>query len=171
MNKLNIEKQVQTLQALVEGNSIRSTSRMTGVAQGTILSLLQRVGDACQRYHEMNVMGLTCRRVQCDEIWNYCRMKEKNVPAEHKGEVGYGDVYTWTAIDAESKFMISYLVGKREESFARAFISDLKNRLVNRPQITSDGLNFYPMAIDEIFKDDVDYAIIKKYLRSRIPCR
>ncbi len=135
---------------------------MTGAAQGTILTLLQRVGDACQEYHHKNVDGLTCRRIQCDEIWAFCHAKEKNVSIENKGVLGFGDVYTWTALDADTKLMINWVVGRRDREAAMKFIWDLRSRIVNRPQITTDGFHHYFEAIDKIFGQDVDYAIIKK---------
>ena len=162
MNKLSQEKQIQIIQALVEGNSIRSTSRMTGAAQGTILTLLQRVGEACEAYQAEHLRGLTCRRIQCDEIWSYCHSKEKNVPKEHKGEAGFGDVYTWTALDADNRLMVSWVVGKRSPAHADAFIADLKSRIVNRPQITTDGYAPYFTAVEKAFGENVDFAIIRK---------
>jgi hypothetical protein len=139
MNKLNPIKQAQIIAALVEGNSIRATVRMTGAAKGTILKLLADVGQACADYQNTALRGLTCQRIQCDEIWSFCHAKEKNVPDEKKGVLGYGDVYTWTAIDADTKLMVSWLVGKRDSDYAKAFMLDVAARLKNRVQLTSDG--------------------------------
>src|SRR5438874_1033293 len=103
MNNLPFDKKVAVIKALVEGNSIRATSRMTGVAKGTILRLLEDVGQACAEFHDRTVRNVKSKRVQCDEIWQFCYAKEKNVPADKKGQFGYGDVWTWTAVDAETK--------------------------------------------------------------------
>jgi hypothetical protein len=109
----------------VEGNSIRATVRMTGAAKGTVLKLLAEVGTACAEYQNKTLVNLTSKRIQCDEIWSFCHSKEKNVPDEKKGVLGYGDVYTWTAIDADTKLMVSWLVGKRDGDYAKAFMLDV----------------------------------------------
>src|SRR5260370_6204475 len=108
MNRLLLSRQVAVVSALVEGNSIRATSRMTGVAKGTILTLLEKIGTACAEFHDRAVRGVKSHRIQCDEIWQFCYAKEKNVPADKKGQFGYGDVWTWTAVDADTKLTISY---------------------------------------------------------------
>src|SRR5712692_4561033 len=113
MNKLSMEKKVAAISALIEGCSVRSTSRMTGVAKGTILRLLADVGTACLDYHDRVVRNVTSKRVQVDEIWSFCYAKEKNVPAEKRGQPGYGDVWTWVGIDADTKLAISWFVGDR----------------------------------------------------------
>jgi hypothetical protein len=107
MNKLNVEEKTRILGSLVEGNSIRATCRMTGHSKGAVLKLLAEVGQACADFHDLKVRDVKSRRVQCDEIWAFCYAKAKNVPAEHKGEFGYGDVWTWTAIDADTKLCVS----------------------------------------------------------------
>jgi len=162
MNKLPFSKQVAVISALVEGNSIRATSRMTGVAKGTILTLLEDVGKACAEFHDRAVRGVKSRRIQCDEIWQFCYAKEKNVPATKKGLFGYGDVWTWTAIDADSKLTISYLVGTRDAGSAYAFMQDLASRLATRVQLTTDGLKIYVNAVEDAFGSEIDYAMLIK---------
>lgn len=162
MNRLPFTKQVAVISALVEGNSIRATSRMTGVAKGTILTLLADVGTACAEYHNRVVRGVKSRRIQCDEIWQFCYAKEKNVPADKKGQFGYGDVWTWTAVDADSKLTISYLVGTRDAGCAYAFMQDLASRLATRIQLTTDGLKIYVDAVEDAFGADIDYAMLVK---------
>ena len=116
---------VQVVAALVEGNSIRATCRMTGVAKNTVVKLLTELGEACQRYQDEHLRNLPCKRIQCDEVWSFCYSKDKNVPEQHKGEFGYGDVWTWTALCADTKIVPCWLVGRRTGADARAFISDL----------------------------------------------
>lgn len=164
MNRLPFSKQVAVITALVEGNSIRATSRITGVAKGTILTLLEDVGTACAEFHDRRVRGVKSRRIQCDEIWQFCYAKEKNVPAEKKGQFGYGDVWTWTAVDADTKLTISYLIGTRDAGCAHEFMQDLSGRLANRVQLTTDGYRVYLDAVEGAFGCDVDYAtLIKLY--------
>ncbi|MCL2122904.1 MAG: IS1 family transposase [Desulfovibrionaceae bacterium] len=162
MNTLTLAKRAQVLSCLVEGNSILATVRMTGVAKNTITKLLVGVGTACAAYQDETLRGLTCKRIQCDEIWAFCHAKEKNVPAEHKGEYGYGDVYTWTALCADTKLVPSFLVGKRDASYAQIFIDDLASRLNNRVQLTTDGHKAYLEAIEGAFASEVDYAMLVK---------
>ncbi len=162
MNKLSIEKQTQIIHSLVEGNSIRATVRMTGAAKGTILKLLAEVGAACADYQNKTLVNLTCKRIQCDEIWSFCHAKEKNVPDDKKGVLGYGDVYTWTAIDADTKLMVSWLVGKRDADYAKAFMLDVAARLKNRIQLTSDGHKPYLEAVEGAFGSEIDFAQLVK---------
>jgi len=162
MNKLNRSKQVQVISALNEGNSIRATVRRTGVAKDTVTKLLVAMGTACTRYHNAHVRNVKVRRVQCDEIWQFCYAKEKNVPAEKKGQFGYGDVWTWAGMDAETKLALSYSVGTRDSGCANEFISDLKDRLANRVQLTTDGYRVYLNAVEDAFGADVDYAMLVK---------
>jgi hypothetical protein len=122
MNKLNIEKQKQVIACLVEGNSIRATVRMTGVAKNTIVKLLADVGKACADYQDNALRNIPCRRIQCDEIWSFCGMKEKNVPEEYKGQLGYGDAWTFVALCADSKLAVSWLVGRRDLATATEFM-------------------------------------------------
>lgn len=162
MNRLNIEERAKIIGCLVEGNSIRATCRMTGAAKGTVIKLLADVGAACQAFHDKHVRNVKSQRVQCDEIWSFCGMKEKNVPLEHKGTFGLGDVWTWTAICADSKLMIGYYLGLRDVPDAMRFMDDLRARLANRVQLTTDGHRAYFVAVHEAFGGDVDYAMLVK---------
>jgi IS1 family transposase len=162
MNKLSSDRRAQVVRCLVEGNSIRATVRMTGVAKNTITKLLVDLGEACARYHTDNVVDVPSRRVQCDEIWSFCYAKSKNVPAEKRGEFGYGDVWTWTAIDADSKLCVSWLVGTRDAPTAYEFMSDVSQRLQSRVQLTTDGHKAYLSAVDYAFGGDIDYAVLQK---------
>ena len=139
MNKITNEKRSQVIASLVEGNSIRATVRMTGVAKNTITKLLAEVGAACSEYQDKVFRNLKCKRLQCDEIWSFCYSKQKNVPADKQGELGYGDVWTWTAIDADTKLVPCWLVGWRDADYANEFMADLASRLSNRVQLTTDG--------------------------------
>ena len=164
MNRLTIEERAQIIGLLVEGNSLRSITRLTGKSINTVTKLLVDVGTACAIYQNETLRNLNCKRVQCDEIWAFCQMKEKNVTEEHKGEYGYGDVYTWTALDPDSKLMVSFMVGKRNYPYARAFISDLAGRLASRVQLTTDGYKPYIAAVEESFVGEIDFAqLIKIY--------
>ena len=162
MNRLNVTERAQILSCLVEGNSIRATCRMTGAAKGTVIKLLADVGAACHTYHDRHVRNVKSQRIQCDEIWSFCGMKEKNIPADMQGVLGIGDVWTWTALDADSKLMVSYSIGKRETPDAMRFMDDLRKRLANRVQLTTDGHRAYLVAVDEAFGGDVDYAMLVK---------
>ncbi len=173
MNKLDPETRSRIIAALVEGVSISSIVRMTGVAKTTILRLIREVGGACQRFHDARVRYVSPERVQCDEVWSFCAMKQKNVPVEKQGVLGFGHVWTWTGIDAGSKLIISYLVSDRSQEAADAFIADLKSRTpLCRLQITSDGYSAYIDAIAKAWPlhNDVDYAEeIKVYTGSSQP--
>src|SRR6058998_969968 len=162
MNRLTTAKRVQVVAALVEGNSVRATCRMTGVAKGTVLSLLADLGDACERYQDRVVRNLKTRRIQCDEIWQFVYAKAKNVPEEHKGEFGYGDVWTWIALDADTKLVPSWAVGRRDGFTASAFIRDLADRLASRVQLTTDGHKVYLEAVEGAFGSKIDYAMLIK---------
>ncbi len=162
MNRLSIEKRAKIISALVEGNSIRATCRITGAAKGTVTRLLESVGKACSKYQNEHLINLTCKNIQIDEIWSFCYAKQKNVPEDKQGQFGYGDVYTFTAIDADTRLVPSWLVGLREVDFAHAFINDLKDRLANRVQITSDGNMAYLTAVEHAFGSKVDYAMLVK---------
>lgn len=167
MNRLDIKKQTQIISALVEGNSIRATSRMTGSAKGTVLKLLADVGKACSEYQDKVFRDLPCVKIQCDEIWSYCHSKEKNVPKEKKGEFGFGDVYTWTAICADTKLIPTWFVGKRDSESANIFMHDLASRLTNRVQLTTDGFSPYVEAVDNAFGTDVDFSqLVKTYKKA-----
>lgn len=162
MNRLSTQQRVRIISALVEGNSIRATWRMTGAAHTTILRLLADIGTACAEYEAKTLRNLTCRRVQCDEVWAFCYAKEKRVPAEHRGKWGFGDVWTWVALDADSKLVASWHVGRRDPASARRFIGDLAQRLSHRIQLTTDGLRAYLTAVEGAFGADVDYAMLVK---------
>jgi IS1 family transposase len=162
MNRLTTEKRAQVIGALVEGNSISATVRMTGVAKNTVAKLLADLGDACSAYMDANLRNLPCQRIQCDEIWAFVGMKQKNVPQELKGEFGIGDVWTWVALDADTKLVPSYYVGLRDSSDAYRFLGDLAGRLQNRVQLTTDSWRAYLSAVRTTFGDDVDYAQIHK---------
>jgi IS1 family transposase len=168
MNKLSRTKQSQVIAALVEGNSIRAIERMTGTAKHTILKLIKDVGIAAADYQDRTLVNLKCKRIQVDEIWQFCYAKEKNVPAEKKGQFGYGDVWTWVAIDAETKLVPAFMTGNRDMRSARMFIDDLASRLATRVQLTSDGLKVYLEAIEGAFGSEIDYAmLIKTYAASQ----
>jgi IS1 family transposase len=162
MNKLNVEKRAQVLGCLVEGMSIRSTVRITGAAKNTVTKLVVELGAACAEYMDKTLRGLPCKRIQCDEIWSFCHSKEKNVPQEHKGELGYGDVYTWTALCADTKLITSFMVGKRDAEYGNAFMLDLATRLKNRVQLTTDGHKVYLNAVENAFGSEIDYAMLVK---------
>lgn len=162
MNRLPDAKRIQILHMLVEGASMRSISRVVGVSINTVTKLLVDAGEACRAYHDENVRGLTCQRVQCDEIWSFCYAKEKNVPAERKGEPGYGNVWTWTALCSDSKLMVSWVCGGHDAGYALALMDDLRSRLENRVQLTTDGHTAYLQAVEGAFGGDVDYAMLVK---------
>ena len=161
MNRLSTEKRAAVIAALVEGNSLRGTARLTGVARMTIEKLLRDLGAACRAYHDAHVRGLTTRRIQCDEIWSFVGAKQKHVPYEKKTE--WGDCWTWTAIDADTKLVISYDVGPRISAVAYDFMKDIASRLTNRVQLTTDGYKVYMMAVEYAFGIDIDYAILDKH--------
>jgi IS1 family transposase len=159
MNRLPRANQIQVVKALVEGCSIRATVRMTGVAKNTVTNLLVDLGAACEAYQTERLVNLPCRRIQCDEIWSFVGAKQKNA---NEGAQGVGDVWTWTAICADTKLIASWQVGDRGAETAKGFISDLAGRLANRVQLTTDGHKVYLNAIENAFGDDIDYAILVK---------
>jgi len=161
MNRLDLETRVRIISALVEGVGINATSRMTRVSNNTVLKLLRDIAPACDNYHNEHVRNLKSKRVQCDEIWSFVHAKQKNVPEEKRG-FGIGDVWTWTAIDADSKLLISYLVGLRDGGYAFEFMQDVASRLANRVQLTTDGLKAYLEAVEGTFGADIDYAMLVK---------
>ena len=162
MNRLSGEQRIRTVAALVEGNSLRATARMVGVARNTVTSLLVDLGFACARYQDENMRNLPCKRLQADEIWSFCYSKAKNVPTDKEGQFGYGDVWTWTAICADTKLIPTWYVGDRGAGSAWEFIQDLAPRLTNRVQLTTDGHKVYVEAVDEAFWGSVDYAMLVK---------
>lgn len=161
MNRLTIQERAKILHCLVEGNSMRATSRMCDVSINTVTKLLVDVGFACSIYQHEALHNLPCKRIQCDEIWSFCGSKEKNVPEGKEGE--YGDVYTWTAICADTKLCASFLVGRRDFEHAHGFISDLASRLKTRIQLTTDGYKLYVDAVEEAFGGDIDFAMLVKH--------
>ena len=163
MNRLTTEKRSQIVGSLVEGNSIRATVRMTGAAKNTVTKLLVDLGAACAEHQDRTLRDLPCTTIQADEIWAYCYSKQKNVPDEHVGTFGYGDVWTWTAICADTKLMPSWLVGERTADDALAFMTDLESRLAHAVQLTTDGHHNYLRAVDRAFREHwVDYAMLQK---------
>ncbi len=159
MNIMPIAKRAQILGLLVEGNSINATCRITGAAKATVLKLLADVGAACAEYQNKTLVNLPCKRVQCDEIWSFVGAKQKNV---NEGAAGYGDVWTWTAICADTKLVASWMVGSRDGEAANAFMADLAPRLANRVQLTTDGHRAYLEAVEDAFGANVDYAMLVK---------
>ena len=163
MNRLPIAKRTQIIALLVEGMSMRAVSRVADVSINTVTKQLEEVGAACAAYQDQNVRGINAKRVQCDEIWAFRHSKERNVAPENKGILGFGDVYTWTGMDADSKLMISYMVGKRDADYADTFIADLATRLTTRVQLSTDGHKPYLEAVEGAFGADVDYAMLVKH--------
>ena len=162
MNRLSTEKRAQIIGCLTEGMSIRSTVRITGAAKNTITKLLVDLGEVCSDFQDRTLVDLPCTTIECDEIWNFVYAKQKNVPEQHRGEYGYGDVWTWTAICAETKLIPSWFVGQRNAEDGFLFMMDLKTRLRYRPQITTDGLKAYAAAIGFSFGTQVDWAVLQK---------
>src|SRR3989454_10374131 len=162
MNRLPLERRAQIIGLLAEGNSLRATSRLADVSINTVTKLLLDVGAACEEYQDKTLRNLKCRRIQCDEIWAYVYAKAKNVPEAHKGEWGYGDVWTWVAIDADTKLAPSWAVGRRDGFTATAFIRDLADRLATRVQLTTDGHKPYLEAVEGAFGNAIDYAMLVK---------
>lgn len=162
MNQLGTAKRTQVVKCLVEGNSIRATVRMTGAAKNTVTKLLVELGEACRRAHNLHVQFLKTKIVQVDEIWCFVGCKAKNVRPERMMEKGIGDAWTWTAIDADSKLMISWLCGGRDAGHAKRFLDDVAFRLSNRVQLTSDGHQAYLKTVPEAFDNNVDYAMLVK---------
>lgn len=162
MNRLTTEKRAQAIGCLVEGMSIRATVRVTGAAKNTVSKLLVDLGKACSDYQDNALHDLPCKRLQVDEIWSFVYAKAKNVPEDHQGEFGYGDVWTWVAIDADSKLVPSWLVGRRDTEDAIVFVKDVADRMSNRVQLTTDGHAPYLTAVDHGFGTAVDYAVLQK---------
>jgi IS1 family transposase len=168
MNRLSTEKRAQVLSMLVEGNSVRATSRMAGVAINTVQKLLLDVGEACAAYQDEHLRDLDCKTIEADEIWSFVYSKARNVPEDRKGEFGVGDVWTWTALDADSKLIVCWYVGGRANEDAAAFMTDLSERLSNRIQLTTDGHGAYPNAVGLAFRHNIDFAqLIKQYASPR----
>jgi IS1 family transposase len=163
MNKLPREKRTQIISLLVEGMSLRAVTRITGVSINTVTKLLVDAGKACDEYQDFAFRRLTSQRIQVDEIWAFCYAKQRNAENAKAAPEGAGDVWTWTALDADSKLVMSWLVGDRDGDTAQKFIRDLEKRLANRVQLTSDGHRPYLRAVAESFGDDIDFAQLVKH--------
>jgi IS1 family transposase len=161
MNRLNVQERAKILGLLVEGNSLRATTRLTGFSINTISKLLVDLGKSCAKFHDENVMDLRVRRLQCDEIWCFVGAKAKNVTPKRKAE-GWGDVWTWVGIDADTKLCVSYPVGGRSAEWASEFMEDCAVRISSRVQVTTDGHKAYLEAVEGAFGMDVDYAQLQK---------
>ena len=162
MQRLDKPTRSQILHLLCEGNSIRSVTRLTGVSKNTVIKLLVDAGKSCMAFHDANVRDVKAKRVQVDEIWSFTYAKQKNVAAAKAAPDGAGDTWTWTAIDADSKMILSYFIGGRDGECAMWFVDDLRSRLAGRIQLTSDGHKAYLEAVEGAFGGDVDYAILHK---------
>jgi IS1 family transposase len=162
MNLLDNNRRAQVIAALVEGNSIRSTVRMTGVAKKTVMKLLVDLGEACADYQDKAFRNLNCRRIECDEIWSFVGAKAKNATPEQKEALSWGDVWTWVAIDAESKLVPCWAIGGRNAGTAYEFMQDLAGRLKNRVQLSTDGNRSYIDAVESAFGSEIDYAMVVK---------
>jgi IS1 family transposase len=168
MNKLTTESRVRVISCLVEGSSIRSTVRMTGVAKNTVSKLLVEIGAACSEFQDKTMRNLKCKRLQCDEIWSFVGCKQKNTTAEKQATKSWGDVWTWTALDAETKLVPCWYVGTRDGWAAYHFIHDLKERLASRVQLTTDGHKAYLEAVEDAFGADIDFAQLVKIYGSEV---
>ena len=162
MRQLSTEKRAKIIQLLCEGNSMRSTARIMDCSLNTVTKLLVNSGKACRAFQDGALRNLQCRRIQMDEIWAFCHSKQRNVPEEKRGQLGFGDIWTWTALCADSKLMVSWLVGARDAEYAQAFVDDVADRLANRIQLTTDGHNAYLEAVDSAFGGNVDYSMLIK---------
>jgi IS1 family transposase len=162
MNKLDTKERARIIHLLCEGMSLRAVARLTGASRNTVDKLLGDVGSACLAYQDEHLRNLPCQRIQCDEIWSFVYAKERNVPKELQGVPGIGDVWTWTAIDADTKLVPCWHVGNRRISDAKLFIGDLAGRLANRVQLSTDGHKPYLTAVDQHFGEDIDYGVIVK---------
>jgi IS1 family transposase len=162
MNRLSTEKRAQVLSMLVEGNSVRATSRMSGVAVNTVQKLIIDIGEAAAAYQDEHLRELPCKTVEADEIWSFVYAKAKNVPEDRKGEFGVGDVWTWTALDADSKLIASWYVGGRTADDCEVFLRDLQSRLAGRIQLSTDGHQAYTAPVGVVFRKDIDWAQIHK---------
>ena len=163
MNKLPIAKRVQILSMLCEGSSMRSISRVVDVSINTVSGLLVDAGKACAAHHDKTVRNVRSKRIQADEIWSFCYAKQKNVATAKAAPEEAGDVWTWTALDADSKLIVSYLIGGRDADYANEFMQDVAGRLANRVQLTTDGHRAYLEAVEGSFGAEIDYAMLIKH--------
>ena len=166
LNKLDREKRILILNMLVEGMSMRSISRTADVSFNTVNKLLREAGEVCGHYHDRKVLGLNCRRVQCDEIWSFCYAKEKNVIDAKSPPYYAGDVWTWTGLDEDSRLIVPFEIGDRSAATALDFMRNLASRLEGRVQITTDGNKSYIEAVQQAFNGEVDYAQLVKMFDS-----
>lgn len=162
-NVLSTAKRVQIVSALVEGCGIRATARMCNVSKDTVMKLWREIGDACIRMQDEQLRNLPCKRIQVDEIWSFVYAKAKNVPQDKQGTFGFGDVWTFTCVDADTKLVPSFLVGSRDSGCATEFMQDIASRLVNRVQLTTDGHKMYLSAVEDAFGGGVDFAQLVKH--------
>jgi IS1 family transposase len=162
MDTLTTAKRAQVVSALVEGNSIRATVRMTGVAKNTLVKLLAEIGAACNKFQNDALRNLSCKRIQCDEVWSFCYAKQKNVPVDLQGQFGYRDVWTWTALCADTKLICSWKIGTRGASTAYCFMHDLAGCWTSRIQLTTDAHRVYVDAVESAFGSAIDYAMLVK---------
>ena len=162
MNRLSVAERAKVVNCLIEGCSLRSTVRLTGVAKKTVSRILVEVGEACAVYHDRIMRNLPCKVLQVDEVWSFTYCKQINIPEHLKGQEGVGDTWTWIAIDADTKLIPAWHVGLRDAKDAHWFIHDLKNRLANRVQLTSDGHRPYLRAVEDAFAGEIDYSMLIK---------
>ncbi len=162
MNRLDTKKRVQVLNLLLEGMAMSAIRRVTGVSINTISKLLKDAGEAAAAFHDEKVRGVRARRVQCDEVWSFIYAKQKNVPYAKAPPPGAGDAWTWTALDADTKLVIAWTIGRRDAMTALHLMDDLKERLVHRIQLTTDGLRVYLEAVEDVFGPEIDYGMLIK---------
>lgn len=162
MNRLSVAEKVKVVSCLVEGNSLRATSRMTGTHRSAIQKLLVELGAACSTYQDKIFRNLRCSRVQCDEIWSFVYAKDKNLPIELRNQPGFGSVWTWVALDPDTKLVPCWFVSSRDAGAAYHFMHDLAGRLANRVQLTTDGHKAYLTAVEDAFGSNIDYAMLQK---------
>jgi IS1 family transposase len=164
MNRLSTEKRAQILSLMAEGNGLRAISRIVGCSINTVTKLLLDVGEACAAYQDEHLRDLPCKTIEADEIWSFVYSKQRNVPEDLKGPFGVGDVWTWTALDADTKLIVSWYVGGRAHEDAAAFMTDLSERVSGRIQLTTDGHGAYPNAVGLAFRHNIDFAqLVKTY--------
>lgn len=168
MNRLDAETRSQLIRSLVDGNSIRESVSIIGVSKNTITKFLVQAGAVCSEYQDLIFRNLSCRRIQCDEIWSFAGAKDQNLPSDQRDQFGMGSVWTWTAIDADSKLVPRWLVGTRDVGCAKEFIQDLAGRLSHRVQLTTDGHRPYLSAVEHAFGADIDYAMLVKIYGSDV---
>jgi IS1 family transposase len=167
MNKLSTEQRVRVIRNLVEGMGVNATTRVTGVAKNTVLKLLRDLGSACEKYQAEHVRDLHCQRVQCDEIWQFCYSKQRSVPEQYRDGFGFGDVWTWVGIDADTKLIVAWHIGTRDADAAQIFMQRVARRITTRIQLTTDGYIPYLYAVTKAFgvgfvRDPIDYAMLVK---------